>query len=114
MITKENAIYQINQKFDLKLNKLNTNWSNINANGIWSVEPNCNRISSNLYLLLNNNHSKKIHIFEIPANHNVYNHLYIRNDKNVFRLLFNVSDLHFIETLGHINFANFHKGFVEY
>lgn len=113
-MTIENAIYQTNQKFDLRLNKLNTNWSNINANGIWSIEPNCIRRSSNLYLLLNNNHSKKIHLFEIPVNHIVYQKLYVRNDRNVFRLLFNLSDKQFIETLKHIDFANFYKGFIDY
>lgn len=113
-MTKEYAISQINEKFDLKLNRINTNWSNINSNGIWSIEPNCIRKGFNLYLLLNNNHSKKIHLFEISANHIVYNKLYVRNDKNVFRLLFNVSDKEFIETLKHINFDNFYKGFIEY
>ena len=113
-MTKEYAINQINNKFDLKLNKLNTNWSNINSSGIWSIEPNCVRRSSNLYLLLNNNHSKKIHLFEIPANHIVYQKLYLRNDRNVFRLLFNLSDKQFIETLKHVNFANFYKGSIEY
>jgi hypothetical protein len=32
----------------------------------------------------------------------------------LFRLLFNVSDINFIETLKHINFANFHKGTLDY
>ena len=113
-MTKENGIYQINKKFDLRLNKLNTNWSNINANGIWSMEPNCDRKAQKLYLLLNNNRTNKIHAFEIPANHIVYQKLYVRNDRNVFRLLFNLSDKQFIETLRHVNFANFYKGSIEY
>ena len=111
---KEDAIKLIKQKFDLKLNSENTNWSNINANGIWSMEPNCVRKAQKLYLLLNNNRSNKIHVFEIPANHEVYNKLYSRRDRNVYRLLFNISDTEFIETLKHINFINFYKGFIEY
>lgn len=111
---KEDAIKLINQKFDLKLTLQNTNWSNINANGVWSMEPNCIRKAQKLYLLLNNNLSNKIHVFEIPANHEVYNKLYSRNDRNVYRLLFNVSDTNYIETLQHINFKNFYKGFIEY
>jgi hypothetical protein len=82
-MTKENATKLIYQKFDLKLNSGNTNWSNINANGIWSIEPNCVRQAQKLYLLLNNNRSNKIHVFEIPANHSVYDRLYVRK-KNVF------------------------------
>jgi hypothetical protein len=113
-MTKENAFKLIYQKFDLKLNSGNTNLSNINANGIWSMEPNCIRKAQKLYLLLNNNYSSKIHVFEIPANHEVYNKLYSRKDRNVYRLLFNVSDTNFIETLQHINFKNFYKGFIEY
>lgn len=113
-MTKENAIKLTNKKFDLKLTTQNTNWSNINANGIWSMEPNRVRKAQKLYLLLNNNRSNKIHVFEIPANHEVYDKLYSRNDRNVYRLLFNISDTDFIETLQHINFKNFYKGFLEY
>lgn len=113
-MTKDIAIKQINNKLNLNLNSTNTNWSNINSNGIWSIEPNCARKKQKLYLLLNNNRSKKIHVFEIPANHAVYDKLYIRNDRNVYRLLFNVGDNDFIETLNHINFTNFYKGFIDY
>lgn len=111
---KQDAIRLINQKFDLKLNSDNTNWSNINANGIWSIEPNCVRKEHKLFLVLNNNLSNKIHAFEIPANHEVYNKLYSRNDRNVFRLLFNVNDSEFFEMLQHINFNIFYKGFIKY
>lgn len=113
-ITKDNAIRLINNKFDLNLNNYNTNWSNINANGIWSIEPNFERETQNLYLLLNNNNSKKIHIFKIPANNKVYEKLYSRNDKNVFRLLFNVHDSEFIETLKDIDFKEFYINFLQY
>jgi hypothetical protein len=112
-MTKEIAIRNINKSLGLNLNLTNTNWSNINSNGKWSIEPNRDRSHHKLYLLLNNNHSYKIHVFEIPANHDVYNKLYYRNDKNVYRLLFNVSDDEFIETLRHVNFINFYKGFVK-
>ena len=108
------AINEVNKQLKLNLNSSNTNWSNINSNGIWSTEPNCVRSTQRLYLLLNNNHSNKIHTFEIPANHEVYNKLYSRNDRNVYRLLFNVSDSNFIEKLRHINFINFYKGFIQY
>lgn len=97
-MTKEIAIRNINKALGLNLNLTNTNWSNINSNGKWSIEPNRDRRHQKLYLLLNNNHSNKIHVFEIPANHDVYNKLYYRNDRNVFRLLFNISDTEFIET----------------
>lgn len=113
-MTKDTAIKKVNKKLNLYLNSNNTNWSNINSNGIWSMEPNCVRKAQKLYLLLNNNRSNKIHAFEIPANHEVYNKLYSRNDRNVYRLLFNVSDTEFIETLEHINFINFYKGFIDY
>jgi hypothetical protein len=113
-MTKDKAIKEVNKKLNLNLNSNNTNWSNINSNGIWSMEPNCVRKAVKLYLLLNNNRSNKIHAFEIPANHSVYDRLYVRVKKGVFRLVFNVSDTEFIETLKHINFINFYKGFIEY
>lgn len=113
-MTKEIALKNVSETFRLNLNSTNTNWSNINSNGIWSIEPNCSRRTQKLYLILNNNHSKKIHVFEIPSNHDVYNKLYVRKDRNVYRLLFNISDSEFIETLKYINFKNFYKGFLDY
>lgn len=113
-MTKEIAIKQINKELKLKLYNFNTNWSNINKNGIWSMEPNLERKKSNLFLVLNNNKTKKLHVFEIPAKNEVYEKLYVRNDKSVYRLLFNVDDYNFIETLKHINFNKFHKGSINY
>ena len=113
-MTKDSAIQLVNKKLNLNLNSNNTNWSNINADGIWSIEPNCGRRAHKLYLLLNNNRSNRIHVFEIPANHDLYEKLYVRDKKGVFRLVFKISDTEFIETLENINFKNFHKGVVEY
>lgn len=53
-MTKDTAIKKVNKKLNLYLNSNNTNWSNINSNGIWSMEPNCVRKAQKLYLLLNN------------------------------------------------------------
>jgi hypothetical protein len=113
-MTKDIAIKKINKELGLKLNNLNTNWSNINRNGIWSMEPNLERKEKKLFLLLNNNISMKLHVFEIPANNVIYEKLYVRNDRSVFRLLFNVDDHNFIETLKHINFNKFHKASINY
>ena len=113
-MTKNSAIQLVNKNLNLNLSSNNTNWSNINSSGIWSMQPNCVRKAQKLYLLLNNNRSNKIHAFEIPANHGVYDKLYVRDKKGVYRLVFNVSDTEFIETLKHINFINFYKGFVDY
>jgi hypothetical protein len=113
-MTKDSAIQLVNKKLNLNLNSNNTNWSNIDADGIWSIEPNCGRRAHKLYLLLNNNRSNRIHVFEIPANHDLYEKLYVRDKKGVFRLVFKISDTEFIETLENINFKNFHKGVVEY
>lgn len=113
-MTKDLAIQLVNKKLSLKINSNNTNWSNINSNGIWSMEPNLDRQNRTLYLLLNNNHANKIHVFEIPANDEVYKKLYTRKDRPVFRLLFDVSDTVFIETLENINFKNFLKGSIDY
>lgn len=113
-MTKDTAFQLVNKTLGLKINNNNTNLSNINANGIWSMEPNLDRQNRTLYLLLNNNITNRLHVFEIPANHAVYNSLYKRNDRPVFRLLFDVSDTEFIETQKSINFKNYHKGSIEY
>ena len=113
-MTKDSAIQLVNKKLSLKINSNNTNWSNINADGIWSMEPNLKRQNQTLYLLLNNNRTNKLHIFEIPANHEIYKKLYVRDNKGVFRLVFDVNDTQFIEILKHINFKKFHKGSIDY
>ena len=113
-MTKNQLISHINNIHNSKLNNSNTNFSNINSNGIWSMEPNFKRSTDKLYLVLNNNMTKKAHFFEIPANHSIYEKLYVRDKKGVYRLIFNVSDTEFIENLKFINFINFYKGFVEY
>jgi hypothetical protein len=113
-MTKQEAIQLVNKKLGLKLNSNNTNWSNINADGIWSMEPNLDRKNRTLYLLLNNNSTNKLHAFEIPANHTVYEMLYVRDNKGVYRLVFNVNDSEYIEILKHINFKKFHKVSIDY
>jgi hypothetical protein len=50
-MTKELIINKLNDKFKLNLNSSNTNLSNINANGIWSMEPNFKRSTDKLYLV---------------------------------------------------------------
>lgn len=42
-MTKYTDIQLVNRKLDININTNNTNWSNINANGIWSMEPNLDR-----------------------------------------------------------------------
>jgi len=113
-MTKDSAIQLVNKKLSLKINSNNTNWSNINADVIWSMEPNLKRQNQTLYLLLNNNRTNKLHVFEISGNHEVYKKLYVRKDRTVFRLLFDVNDTQFIEILKHINFKKFHKGSIDY
>lgn len=113
-MTKELAIKLVNRNLSLNINSNNTNWSNINSNGIWSIEPNCKRKLNKLYLLLHNYRSKKIHVFEIPANNGIYEKLYKRGDRNVYRLLFDVNDKEFIESLKYLNFNKFLKGTVDY
>jgi hypothetical protein len=114
IITKDSAIKIINEKLTLTLNSNKTNWSNINANGVWSIEPNLQRQNHDLYLILNNNRTKKMHVFKIPEKHEVYKKLYIRNDKSVFRLLFNIDDNVFVETLKGINFKDYYVDTINY
>lgn len=113
-MNKLNAINSVNEKLDLKLNNYNTNWSNINANDIWSIEPNFQRQRRDLYLILNNNKTKKLHVFKIPANDRIFSLLYRRNDREVFRLLFEIDDYKFTETLKGIDFRSFHIDTIKY
>lgn len=111
---KDKAINLIKNNLGLNLNLNNTNWSNINANGIWSMEPNIKRENDTLFQILNNNLSQNLHVFKLSPKNEVYAKLYKRNDKPVFRLLFDVDDLNFIETLKNINFKKYHIGSIKY
>lgn len=113
-MTKDIAIFLVKNKLGVDLSLNNTNWSNINSNGIWSVEPNVNRTNNILFLILNNNKSKKLHVFKISSKDEVFSRFYKRNDKPVYRLLFDVDDLKFVETLKDINFKKFYIGSVLY
>lgn len=96
------------------VDKSNANLSTINANGIYSVEPNLNRINNNWYLILINTRNKTIYVFNIPSNHFIYNKLYKRDDKDVYRLLFNVDDSNFEEKHAHERFDRFLEGECKY
>ena len=113
-MNKENAINLFNQKFNLKLNNGNTNWSNITANGVWWIEPNLNRSEKDWFLILHNNNSKKIHVFEFPQNHTVFNRFKIRKDKPRYALEFDVNDHKFKEKNKDIDFKPYHKATIEY
>lgn len=109
------AIALVNKELNLRMHSKNTNLSNINnSTGMWSVEPNCDRKTHTLYLLLNNSHSRKIHVFEIPANDDIYNKLYLREDKNVYRLVFEVDDKKFIEKATDVDLLPFRKHVLNY
>ncbi|WP_417238770.1 Swt1 family HEPN domain-containing protein [Bizionia sp.] len=91
----------------IPIDRSNANLSTINTNGIYSVEPNLNRIKSNWHLILVNTKTKVIYVFSVPTNHSIYDKLYQRDDKDVYRLLFNVDDSVFTEKHSHIRFDQF-------
>jgi len=109
-ITRGEAIFMCIKQFKEKLSIQNTNWSTINSDGTWSVEPNLNRAKKDWYLILYNNKSNKIHLFKVPQNDKVYDKLYTRKDRPVFRLVFDVDDKNFKEKQKNINFKKFHIG----
>ena len=113
-MNKKDAIKLINRNLRLSLDNTNTNWSNINANELWSIEPRFERKNQLLFLVLNNNKTRMIHVFKIPQLHSVYPNLYIRGDKGVYRLIFDISDSMFVEKLKHIDFKSFHISSIKY
>lgn len=114
-MTKNNKIINIVfNTINKKLNKSQLNSSSINKNGIYSVEPNFRRKENDWHLVLINNREKKLFVFEIPKNHLVYDKLYKRPDKDRYRLLFDLDDMSFIESLRHESFSKFLIGTCEY
>lgn len=110
MTKNDKIINLVFNSIGLKLDKSQLNSSTINNTGIYSVEPNFNRKDKDWYLVLINTKIKKLYIFCVPSNHSLYNKLYFRDKKNVYRLLFNVADENFIELQKSIRFDKFLVG----
>ena len=114
-MTKKAAIQLVNETLNLKLNSNNTIIAIIYDDKKWVVEFKQDKRIQKLYILLNNNLSKKMHVFELPANHLVYNLLYDKPFyKNIFRLMFNFEDDEFIELYIYFNFKKFLKWTINY
>ncbi|WP_288955760.1 Swt1 family HEPN domain-containing protein [uncultured Polaribacter sp.] len=97
----------LNNKTGLTINKNNANLSTINKNGIYSVEPNFGRKNGIWHLILINTNKKTIYFFNVPKNHSIYSRLYTRDDKEVFRLLFDIDDKSFTEKMTNEKFDVF-------
>lgn len=96
------------------VDRSNANLSTINSSGLYSVEPNFERIHNNWYLILINTQNKTIYVLNIPANNSVYEQLYKRNDKDVYRLIFDIDDTYFREKLSRERFDRFLEGECRY
>jgi hypothetical protein len=114
-MTKKAAIKLVNEALNLKLNSKSTIFILINADNRWRSKFPQEKRHQKLFILLNNSHSKKLHIFEIPANHFVYNLLYNKPfNENIFWILFNVEDDEFIEYFTSLNFKKFLSWSINY
>ena len=114
-MTKKAAIELVKEALNLKLNSKNTVLISINDDNIWMSKFTQEKKHHKLYILLNNSISKKIHVFEIPANHFVYNLLYDKPfNENNFVLWFDVNDEVFIERFSYFNFNRFLKWSINY
>lgn len=114
-MTKKAAIELVKKALNLKLNSKNTVLILINDDNKWMSKFEQEKKHQKLYILLNNSHSKKLHVFEIPANHLVYNLLYDKPfNENIFRLMFDVQDDEFIELFIHFNFKRFLNWSINY
>ena len=91
----------------IRVDKLNFNLSTINKNGIYSVEPNWKRPYSEWFLILINTQTMRVYLFQIPAHSNIYKNLYRREEKEVFRSIFNLGDDQFTDTLSGVRFDQF-------
>tara|TARA_B110000114_G_C14748544_1_gene260039 strand:+ start:121 stop:480 length:360 start_codon:yes stop_codon:yes gene_type:complete len=107
MTKNEKIINIVYNRTGIKLNKAQLNLSTINQTGEYSVEPNFKRKLDDWHLVLINTRQKIIFIFIIPKNHNLYSNLYKRNDKSVYRLIFDVNDMNFREKLRYERFDKY-------
>ncbi|NVK73078.1 MAG: hypothetical protein HWE24_06320 [Oceanospirillaceae bacterium] len=114
MSKNDKIINVVYNTIGIKLNKSQLNSSTINKTGLYSVEPNYKRKEKDWHLVLINTRIKRMYVFVVPSNHAVYKKLYIRADKNVYRLLFNVDDNSFREIMKYERFDKFLVGECQY
>ena len=104
---KRQVINLILNTTGVNIDSAHVNLSTINATGEYSVEPNLSRKNNNWFLLLINTDIRIIYVFKIPSNDMIYSKLYKRNDKPVYRLMFNIDDKTFTDTRSHESLSHF-------
>ena len=104
---KRQVINLILNTTGVNIDSAHVNLSTINATGEYSVEPNLSRKNNNWFLLLINTDIRIIYVFKIPRNDMIYSKLYKRNDKPVYRLMFNIDDKTFTDTRSHESLSHF-------
>lgn len=109
-MTEDKAVKIITNKFGLELHDKNTHWSE-NFGDVWTLKMYINSKNINSYIILNNNKTKKIHVFEIKANDEIYNKLF---GGNYYSLAFFLNDSTFVENFSLTNFKKFHIGTIKY
>lgn len=68
-LTKKQAINIVRSSMNVEIHNKNTVFSNPNAaNSRWWFEPNYKTLSSNFFLILNDNNNRKLFLFSIPEN----------------------------------------------
>lgn len=111
IMSKQKAIKIISEKFDLKLNDNNTYWSE-NSGDTWSLNIFNDTQQIISYIILNNNKTNKLHLFELKANDEIYEKLFCSG--NSCSLAFFLNDSKFIENHSLTFFNNFHIGSIKY
>lgn len=109
-MTKEIAIKIITKKFGLELTDKNTHWSE-NFGDTWKLEMYINSKNITSFIILNNNKTNKIHLFELKPNDDIYKKLFCGN---YYSLAFFLDDSTFVENHALINFNKFHIGTIKY
>ncbi len=99
----------IQDELQTRVDSNNFNLSTINKTGLYSVEPNKNCPESDWHLCLIDTDNEIINYFIIPKESNIYSKLYVRKDRNTFRLIFEPTDKLFKEKL-----SNNNESFKEY
>ena len=83
------------------------NLSTINSTGKFSVEPKLGSEEQEWFLALVDTSKNIINFFIVPANSSVYNKLYVREDKQVYRLIFPLNDISYREEYSYERFDKF-------
>ncbi len=106
-MNKAEAINRTIKESSLDLNNQNTIFSNLGSSlDLWWLEPSNDKFKTGFYIILNNNHTKKLLLFKIPKDEIDKSKFRQREEKGVSQIIIPISNTKYVDRKG-FNFTKY-------